>query len=105
MSSTFRHVMPVDEDEDGAETVMDLKKLRQHQRQRLVDRGAAPLLQAVGTSDAFYLKTAGKQSLMPAGNRSEACEEARCCVPASRRPVPPFTQPLLLGSWETVGGS
>ena len=46
-SSTFRHVMPVDEGEDGVETVMDLKKLRKHQRQKLVDRGAALLPQAL----------------------------------------------------------
>ena len=46
-SSTFRHVMPVDEGEDGIETVMDLKKLRKHQRQKLVDRGAALLSQAL----------------------------------------------------------
>ena len=49
VSSTFRHVMPVDESTDGVETVMDLKKLRQHQRQTLVDRGAALLLQSRST--------------------------------------------------------
>ncbi|CAK0784035.1 hypothetical protein CVIRNUC_007238 [Coccomyxa viridis] len=39
VSSTFRHVMPVDEGSEGApETVMDLKRLRAHQRQALVDR-------------------------------------------------------------------
>ena len=43
VSSTFRHVMPVDEGSEGApETVMDLKRLRAHQRQALVDRGAPP---------------------------------------------------------------
>ena len=45
MSSTFRHVMPVDEGDDKPEAVMDLKKLRKHQRQQLVDAGAAPLPQ------------------------------------------------------------
>ena len=40
ISSTFRHVMPVDEgDQDSVETVMDMKKLRKQQRQQLVDRG------------------------------------------------------------------
>ena len=38
VSSTFRHVMPVDEGSEGApETVMDLKRLRAHQRQALVE--------------------------------------------------------------------
>ena len=44
VSSTFRHVMPVNEGEDGPETDMDLKKLRHNQRQSLVDLGAVPLL-------------------------------------------------------------
>lgn len=46
VSSTFRHIMPVVEGEDGVETVMDLKKLRKHERQTLVDRGAHSCLGA-----------------------------------------------------------
>ena len=42
ISSTFRHVVPV----SGAgetDTVLDLKKLRKHHQQLLVDRGAFAL--------------------------------------------------------------
>lgn len=43
INSTFRHVMPVDNGSEGTpETVMDLKRLRAHQRQALVDRGVLP---------------------------------------------------------------
>ena len=37
VSSTFRHVVPMEEGE--AETVMDLKKLKKHERASIVDRG------------------------------------------------------------------
>ena len=42
ISSTFRHVVPVSEAGE-TDTVLDLKKLRKHHQQLLVDRGAFAL--------------------------------------------------------------
>ena len=42
ISSTFRHVVPVSE-AGQTDTVLDLKKLRKHHQQLLVDRGALAL--------------------------------------------------------------
>ena len=42
ISSTFRHVVPVSENGE-TDTVLDLKKLRKHHQQLLVDRGASAL--------------------------------------------------------------
>lgn len=39
MSSTFRHVMPLD-NSGVTGTEVDLKRISKHQRQQLVDRGA-----------------------------------------------------------------
>ena len=39
MSSTFRHVMPLD-DAGVTGTEVDFKRISKHQRQQLVDRGA-----------------------------------------------------------------
>jgi hypothetical protein len=49
ISSTFRHVMPLD-DSGVTGTEVDLKRISKHQRQQLVDRGAGESLSSPQSS-------------------------------------------------------